>query len=286
MKVITRFLSLTVSILLLLSPLSYAEVIKHASAEIPKEAYPLGLLKLALSYSSTPYTYEPTSEVETQGRQLGEVEAGDLSVMWAGTFKEIEQRLRPIKIPVFRGLLGHRIFIIRQGDQPRFSAIKTVDQLKQQITLGQGRFWADTQILEAAGFQVVPTTKYDGLFYMLDGGRFDAFPRGVHEPWVEIKDRKDLPLTVEKELMIIYPMPMYFFVAKDNAKLAEDIRSGLEKAIADGSFNEYFYNNPMIKDVLKNAHLKQRRAFRIDNPLLPPGTPLDRKELWFDYQKD
>lgn len=45
---------------------------------------------------------------------------------------------------------------------------------------------------------------------MLDGGRFAAYPRGVHEPWSEIAGRPELELAVEKKLMLAYKMPMYF----------------------------------------------------------------------------
>lgn len=264
-------------------PFAYAKTLNVSWAESPKEAYPLGLLKLALSYSDTQYTYKKTSELLTQGKQVNEVKSGGMDVAWLGTSQQLEQELLPIRIPVYRGLLGHRIFIIRAGDQARFDNITTLAQLKQ-VPLGQGRFWADAGILKAAGFNVVTATKYDGLFYMLDGGRFDAFPRGVHEPWSELKQFNNLPLTTEQKLMVIYPMPMYFFVNKNNKALAAEIRNGLEKAIADGSFEQYFFNNPMIQDVLQKAHLKQRRAFRINNPDLSPETPLDRQELWFDYK--
>ena len=49
---------------------------------------------------------------------------------------------------------------------------------------------------------------------MLEGGRYDYFPRGVHEPWSEITARPHLPLTVEKHILVKYPMPAYLFVNK------------------------------------------------------------------------
>lgn len=77
-------------------------------------------------------------------------------------------------------------------------------------------------------------------------------------------------------------MPYYFFVAKDNVELARDIATGLNRAIADGSFDAAFMNHRSIKDVFAKANMKSRRLFAIDNPMLSPDTPLHRKELWFD----
>ncbi|MBQ1783557.1 MAG: diguanylate cyclase [Gammaproteobacteria bacterium] len=257
-----------------------AATISHNLATEPKEAYVLGALKLALAYSGTD-TFVPTSTFLEQGRLVEELKSGAISVMWAGTQPQYEEELRPIHFPVLKGLLGYRIFIIRAGDQHRFSQVNTFDQLKR-LTAGQGAFWADTEILRSAGIPVITSVKYPGLFHMLDGGRFDYFPRGAHEPWSELVNNRTLPLEVEKELCVYYPLPMYFFVARNNEALAKRIEDGLEQALTDGSFDRYFFANPTIQDVLSKANLQQRRQFRITNPSLSPQTPLDRSELWFD----
>jgi hypothetical protein len=177
--------------------------------------------------------------------------------------------------------MNHRLFFIRQGDQARFDNIKTLEDLKQ-IRLGQGRSWQDASILESAGLDVVKTTKKPSLYHMLDGGRFDAFPRGANEVWTELSAFPDLKLTVEKNLVLIYPLPTYFFVSHKDPVLAKDIEFGLESAIKDGAFNKYFYGSPEVQEALGKADLGNRRAIRINNPYLPKATPLDRKELWLD----
>ena len=63
------------------------------------------------------------------------------------------------------------------------------------------------------------------------------------------------------------------------------MENGLEAAIADGSFDQYFFNSPEVKEALTKANLSKRRAFRIDNPFLPKATPLNRKELFLDLTK-
>ncbi len=243
--------------------------------------YMNGLLKLALSYSNKNYIFSTTTEVYSRPRVVESVKSGVISVMWGGTSEEMERDFIPIRIDAYRGLMNHRLFFIRQGDQARFDNIKTVEDLKQ-IRLGQGRSWQDASILENAGLNVVKTTKKPSLYHMLDGGRFDAFPRGANEVWTELAAFPDLKLTVEKNLVLIYPLPTYFFVTSKDPELAKDIEFGLESAIKDGAFNQYFYGSPEVQEALEKADLGNRHAIRINNPYLPKTTPLDRKELWLD----
>lgn len=243
--------------------------------------YMNGLLKLALTYSNKNYIFSTTSEVYSRPRVMESVKSGVISVMWGGTSEEMERDFIPIRIDAYRGLMNHRLFFIRQGDQARFDNIRTLEDLKQ-IRLGQGRSWQDASILESAGLNVVKTTKKPSLYHMLDGERFDAFPRGANEVWTELSAFPELKLTVEKNLVLIYPLPTYFFVTHKDPELAKDIEYGLESAIKDGSFNKYFYGSPEVQEALEKADLGNRRAIRIENPYLPKATPLERKELWLD----
>lgn len=243
--------------------------------------YMNGLLKLALSYSSKNYIFSTTSEVYSRPRVMESVKSGAISVMWGGTSEEMERDFIPIRIDAYRGLMNHRLLFIRQGDQARFDKIQTLEDLKQ-VRFGQGRSWQDASILENAGLNVVKTTKKPSLYHMLDGGRFDAFPRGANEVWTELSAFPELKLTVEKNLVLIYPLPTYFFVSHKDPVLANDIEFGLESAIKDGAFNRYFYGSPEVQEALGKADLAKRRAIRINNPYLPKATPLDRKELWLD----
>jgi len=115
---------------------------------------------------------------------------------------------------------------------------------------------------------------------MLDGGRFEAFPRGATEAWKEVDQMSSLPLEVEEKLIISYPLPTYFFVNKDNLALARDVENGLESAITDGTMDNFFYSSDRVRSFLKNAKLTQRRVIELNNPFLPEATPIDRDELW------
>lgn len=259
------------------------EIRHNYAAGNPKEELALDILKLALESApgNETYSFRSVPEFLSEGRLMQTLEDGDIDVAWAGTQQEYEERLRPIRVPIFKGMLGHRIFIIRQGDQARFNQVQSLDDLRQ-IPGGQGRFWGDTKILQHSNLNIITTSKYENLFPMLEGGRFDYFPRAVHEPWSEVESRPELNLTIEKRILLIYPLPMYFFVEKGDEALARAIEQGLRNSIEDGSFDEFFFNRPIIKNALEQANLSERLVLRIPNPNLSPQTPLEEKQLWLD----
>lgn len=249
-----------------------------------KEQILYDILALALSKRAPSITLSTLPEVLNEAQLVSEVESENVDVMWSGGDKEKDERLLAVRIPVLKGLLGHRIFLIREEDKARFATIQTFEDLLQ-FEAGQGRFWGDTQILKSADIPTVTTIKYKNLFPMLEGGRFDYFPRALHEPFIEAENHKHLDLVVDSNVMLVYPYAMYFYVNKNNERLHNLIYSGFETAIKDGSYDELFFNNSMIQDVLTKAKVEERTAFRVGNPHLHPDTPLDRAEFWLDIKK-
>ncbi len=266
------------------SSVAQQPVIRVNNFSDPNGDYAVEMLHLANSKIGNKYRIDVKSEDMTQARVNEEVRSGGiLDLAWTTSDAAWESRVLPIRICLYKGLLGYRVFIINKHDQAKFDRITTLEELKQ-LTFGQGRTWADAAILEANGFKLVKANKYPSLFHMVEGGRFDAFPRGVHEPFGELAQRPDMELAVEKNLMVAYKMPMYFFVSPQNSELASDIERGLNIAIDDGSFDRAFFNARAVRDVMEKADMKSRRVFYLDNPTLSKETPLDRAELWFDPQ--
>jgi len=259
----------------------YAAEIRVRNANGEKEALVFSILKLVMSKSASDARFVEHHENLTEARMMREVEAGNMDVMWSGASPDKDEKLKAVRIPILKGLLGHRIFIIRSEDKQRFGQIGSLNELKA-LDAGQGTFWGDTRVLKHSGIPTITTIKYPNLFLMLEGGRFDYFPRAVHEPWVEVRKRPELNLAVDKNILLIYPFAMYFYVNKSNQALHDTIQRGFEIAIADGSFNELFFNHPMIRDVLEKANLSERKIFRIDNPFMHPETPYEREEFWLD----
>lgn len=281
------WLSLLATSYLLISSSAYANEIKVIEATDPSNELALNILTLALSKVSDSYslTQMPNTNNNTE-RNITKIESNDgsLDVMWSGASEDLDTRLQTVRIPIFKGMLGHRIFIIRNGEQHRFNSIKSLSDLNQ-FDAGQGTFWGDTRVLKSAGIPTITTRKYNNLFKMLEGSRFDYFPRAIHEPWSEVSTRPELNLVVEKNVMLVYPYAMYFYVNNQNKGLHDKIYQGFEIAIQDGSFDKLFFSAPSIKSVLEKANLKNRTVIRIDNPMMHPDTPFDRKEFWLDLEK-
>ncbi len=266
---------------LLCSPLAFSETLRVNQTDHPLDSYAVGALKVAMEYMEGDYSVSISEDPITQTRAIERLESDRMDVMWLSSNQEAEERLIPVRFPMLKGLLGHRIFIINADNQARFDRVREFSDLKQ-LTFGQGAGWPDVTILEDNGLDVITTSKYDNLFYMVEGGRFDAFPRGVLEPWTELKAHPDLPLRVEDNLVLVYVLPFYFFVSPDRPELAEAIKTGLDRALASGRFDEYFYGHPMVEDALTRSNLKNRRAFELDNPFLSPETPLDNDNYWLN----
>lgn len=255
--------------------------IRHIESE--KEDIAARILALALSKVEPNAKIDSSAELMTEGRLIQAVEDNEIDVIWAGAEKDKEERMLTVRIPILKGLLGHRILIIRKEDEAKFAQIQTREDLNQ-FYAGQGTFWGDTKVLQHAQLPTVTTIKYANHFPMLEGGRFDYFPRAVHEPWVEVESRPELNLMIDKNVMLIYPYAMWFFVNKENQELHDKIYKGFEMAIADGSYDKLFFSDPMIKSALEKANLAERKIFRLDNPYMHPDTPTNRKEFWLDIE--
>jgi len=215
----------------------------------------------------------------TASRSIELLRAGqDIDVLVLTSTVEREATLLPIRIPIDRGLLGYRVLLIRREDAPRFAQLQTL----RDMSLGQVSDWLDTRILERSGLTVVRSPTQGQLMGMLRAGRFDAYPRGLTQAWDELAAEGDSDLMIEPTLAIYYPLARYFFVASGNHALADRVERGFRLAIADGSFQRLFHDDPGNKRALALADLKHRRIIRLDNPFLPPGTPRDERGLWFE----
>jgi hypothetical protein len=245
-------------------------------AESPRWNYALGLLQLALEESGRDYILRPSVDEMSQTRAARELELGNIHFIWTGTSAEYEQRFRPVRIPVLRGLDGYRICVIDPRRQSAFNAVHSLDDLKQ-LTIGQDPGWSDVKILEAAGLKVV-TAPYDALPNMVERDRFDCFLRGAHEAPNEVA--KHPTLAVEHELLIVYPFTSFFFVNKKNTALAEALETGLKKAYEDGRFMQYFNSHPAIRAIFDEGRIEQRRRFDIPNPFLTDETRAIPDRYW------
>lgn len=246
-----------------------------------QQTWQFNLLKEALRRSGKVYQVEQMSTQMNQKRNVEEALAGTVDVFWSMTSKQLEETVLPVRIPLFKGLLGNRLLIIRKSDEAKFAQVKTLADFKQ-LTAGQNRYWPDASILEANGVPVVTSYQYANLYPMLEGGRFDYLALGAQEIGDELASHPDPALKIDTHILLQYRSPAYFFVSPKRPELAAAILAGLENMISDGSFDEMFNRELKIEQLYRDAQFEQRVIIRLDTPDLSPLTPIDRPELWLD----
>lgn len=241
--------------------------------------YPIALLELALKKAGSTATLQSTSARVSKSRALHLLETGvEVDVVWTMTSIDREKRFLPIRIPIYKGLGSYRLLLIRNEDQAKFSALKEQAALKQQM-MSQVHDWVDTDVLRHNKFKVLNASSYQSLFQMLLHKRVDAVPRSVLEIEAEQQLYAEQGLHIETDWLLHYPGAVYFFVSNKNPQLAEKIESGLRKALKDGSFDLLFQKHFVSQ--LKKMKLSERRLVELENPLLPPETPLGESMLWY-----
>ncbi|MBI3283534.1 MAG: transporter substrate-binding domain-containing protein [Burkholderiales bacterium] len=268
----------------------------YAGTAVSKVVYPMGeipndtrfndvieILCLALEKTRARYgDYEclPSSGVMPKKRFLQELEQSnhEINVIWNPTSEEMERRFAPIRISLRKDLLGYRVALILRQNQAKIDSVKTRQDLKK-LSFGQGAGWIDNVIYQAHDINVVQA-QYSQLIKMLSAKRFDMFPRGVGEILAEYESNaKDNPdVVIEKNLLIYYPFPYYFFFNREDKAIRERVEAGLRMMQKDGSFDAIF--NKYHQSSIEKLNLKERRIIRLDNPLLPKNTPPDALRSW------
>jgi hypothetical protein len=254
---------------------------QHGATRDTLNGYAPALLAMALGRSGRSYQLRECPDLMAQSRVMIEVGRPRplIDVFWTMTSIERERMLRPIRIPIERGLIGWRVALVRLADKERWRSLRGLQDLKSH-SAGQMHDWPDTEILRANGLSVLTSPQYESLVQMLSRGRFDYFPRSVLEIESELQDHAGLDLAIEPHFALRYPSALYFFVDPKRTELAADLQQGLEACQADGSFERLFRQH--FAATIANLRLKQRRVLVLHNPVLPPSVPLQRRDWWLN----
>lgn len=248
-----------------------------------KTTFSYAALDLALKNSGEEYEIQlhDYGASDSSIRQM--LKQGKINIADFGTSQEFEDEFLPIYLPIDFGLNGWRLFIIHKDNIPVFSKIKTLDEL-QKYSAGQGAGWADVKILEHSKIKVVGTPQMDYLFGMVEKKRFDFLPLGAHAIFWHLEAaNKNYPnLTVDENIVLIYPFARFFFVNKKNKKLHDIIKKGLLIAFEDGTLFELFRTHKNTRNLFLKANLKNRIQIFIDNPLASKKFKEIPKEYFFD----
>jgi hypothetical protein len=240
------------------------------------DSYFLDVLRLSLEKSGKPFELVPVSTpLLVEERSVLNLRDGHYDLHWLNTSAKREKQLIAIRVPLFKGLTGWRLLLIKRESAAAFGEVTGVDDLRRFKT-AQGHDWPDQQIFRDNKLPVEASSDWAGLFRMLELGRIDYFPRSVFEIWREQVLFKEMDFLIEEKLVLHYPAAYYFFLGKQHADLAKVIDDGLRKAVNDGSFDALFQQR--FGDVIRRARLHERKILPLHNASFK--SPADEK-LWF-----
>ena len=268
------FSFLTLAILISVATSVYAETQKifYPKPETKldeRSGFPLTLLQLIFERieNGAKYQLVQTPIAMPRGRALMLLEQNVVvDIIWSITSIEREKKLLPIRLPIYKEMMGWRVLLIRKGEQARYPINNTLEALRKMVAV-QALDWADLNILQSNQFKVKGAANYEELFAMLSSGQADFFPRSVVEVMSEMPYIEKYNLEIEPTLLLKYPAASYFFVNKQNTELAKDIEKGFRRAMGDGSFELLF--SSVHSDALKKLHVDKRKTFNLKNPFFP-----------------
>ena len=242
--------------------------------------YPIALLKLALDKTGVNYELRPSDRILLTGKAMRQLrENREVNVVWSMTDSQREKELPPIRIPIAKGLIGLRVFVINQNKKSKFDDVLSLTDMRKLVPI-QGEEWPDTKILQANGFNVFTVPEFREAYDMIKQGKGDFFPRSVMEVDAELEaEGRRNNFYLEPSMALYYPTAMYYFVSGSNKTLANLIETGLNRAIDDGSFDALFEST--YAPILASLGVDERKIFTLENPLLPIETPLTNSALWY-----
>ncbi len=242
------------------------------------------LLKLALTLSSPGeekiMVRRSISAPQKEALDIIEQNKG-IDVYWVGTSIARERKLLPVRIPIFRGMLGMRMSLVHKDTGSLFYSVTDSNQMfNYRPCLGSD--WPDADIFEANGFNVKRSKQYRGLLDHIMKKECDFLPLAVSEINAEYKDAKKTykDIRLYNRFIFYYPFPMYFFVNKDNTVLAKRIELGLEKAIDMGLFDKYMRESLVTRHLFPLEDWIHAKYITLENPLLPRATDIKNPRYW------
>lgn len=256
-------------------------LVTHFPGTATRDSYDIKLLQLALEKTQTKYgsfRLAAANDVPVNRRlALLQQNAFANLVVFRGYDDELQDsgQFIFINFPMDLGALGWRICFTNPTIKEKIKSVKTLGDLRQ-YSIVQNRGWADSAILKDNGFRVIELENRPTLFQMVASGRADLFCRGFNELQSEYLEFKNIGnLTYDESFLIIYKMPVFFYLNSSNKLAKNRIEEGLKAAYEDGSMMQLWLEK--FKDSSAFANLKKRKIFQLNNFRL--------KKLSNEYEK-
>ncbi len=247
--------------------------------------YAFQLLQHVLSpqIQSKPYhvVYADLEHISEERRTRLLADGENVDVMALTVSEARLQELQAIQIPLLYGLTGLRILLTTAESQSTLSSVNSLESLRKL----NGVFvygWADSDVFKANHLNVYLAVDRDQATAVLANQRAHYFPRAASEIYdnFNLYQTEFTNLAIEPEVALYYPMPLYYFVARQNAELAKDIQTGLQTLIQSGEMRALFEQS--YGAVLQQLAISHRTIIELDNPFLPDNIALPK--IGYIYQ--
>jgi len=249
-----------------------------------RQSFVQEIIAASLEYTEEtdgPYKMVPTMTMNYDRAEIMQARYPNPVARISGT-RQRQKKWLVIPIPINRGIVGYRVFLINRARQSDFAKISTLaDLIKMELKAGQNFRWSDVEILRENGIEVVTGTNYEGLFEMLALNRFDFFPRGINEAFSELAARRDKypDMIVEEKIALYYPLPRVLATTRGNTKLANRVERGLKTIFKNGVHRRIWLKHN--QKWVNMANLRKRKIITLKNTYARPDLPYDQKEYWY-----
>lgn len=234
------------------------------------------LVEMALEITKDQYGDYKIVENTTRmniSRAFRELEKGDdLTLTFAHTRREFEQRAHAIKVPLRRGIDSYRLLMVRKGQAGEFADVSSLRELRQ-FSVGLSPYWSTYAIMQQNDFSIVDTPQYSTMFKMLELERFDFIPRALNEVYSELESHTPEKQGIEivPNLVLYIPSASYMFVSRKQPRLYERLNAGLHALSVNGELTKL--TDEYYMSFVKRAEIQNRTIITIEHDELPTFTP-------------
>lgn len=186
-----------------------------------------------------------------------------VNLAWLNTSHDLEQKLRAIKVPLYRGVHGKRILLVNNEVKDKISKITTLAELTSFLGL-QYHAWSDYDVLVHNGLNIEGQFGHSAMIKALNEKIGDYAPRSAMTINKEFKKYGTENISIEENLLLEYPAYIYFFTSKENEALAQVIEAGLVEMSVSGELDKRF--NHYSKGRLQDLNIPSRRVIKLSLP--------------------
>lgn len=174
-----------------------------------------------------------------------------IDLLWMIESEARNDQFARVQIGLTAGLIGKRVFLIREDDQSAFNKIQDLEDLRDSgLVAGFGQGWYDSKVWEANNLQYIEQLgNWQSIYPKLANRRdFDYFPRGVNEivPEATVQDR----LVIESNLVLEYQRDFIFYLSESGLQKQTLMSRALESAQSTGLIDrlvQKYWGEDLIK---------------------------------------